>query len=307
MHIDFAMSVAGLVVGTLVGLTGMGGGALMTPILILIFGVAPDSAVASDLVASLVMKPIGGGIHWRAATVHRGIVKWLVAPALPAAFLGAYLLSLLSAGGGDVQDKVKLALGAALLMAFLAMVIRQFYVRRYLEDDGLDSEVKPLPTFIIGALGGVVVGMTSVGSGSMIIVALMWLYPQLSNRALVGTNLVQAVPLVAAAALGQAIFGEVQLAVTGSLLVGAIPGVFVGAQISSRTTAPWLRPILAGVLLASALKLLDAPTMLTGAAAVVAAAALLAIGSIVARRGAAESDAAAASRDTAARADLSEV
>jgi hypothetical protein len=282
VHIDPAMSVAGLIVGVVVGLTGMGGGALMTPVLVLFFNTAPSAAVSSDLVTSLFMKPVGGAIHWRRATVHKGIVKWLLLGAVPAAFAGVFVLN--SLGDGDVlQDRIKLGLGAALLLAFVAMVTRAF--RRTPADaaDGLDTPVRILPTLLIGVLGGLVVGMTSVGSGSMIIVALMWLYPRLSNRSLVGTDLVQAVPLVAAAALGHVLFGDVQLSVTTSLLIGSLPGVFIGAQISSRTTAPWLRPVLAAVLLASALKLLAVPSVLTGLVAVAVAVVLLVLPVVVRR------------------------
>ncbi|HET6817302.1 MAG TPA: sulfite exporter TauE/SafE family protein [Mycobacteriales bacterium] len=275
MHIDLAMSVAGLIVGVVVGLTGMGGGALMTPVLVLFFNTAPSAAVSSDLVTSLFMKPVGGAIHWRRATVHKGIVRWLLTGAVPAAFAGVFVLN--SLGDGQVlQDRIKLGLGAALLLAFAAMVTRSFRHRPSDAADGLDTPVRVLPTLAIGVIGGLVVGMTSVGSGSMIIVALMWLYPRLSNRSLVGTDLVQAVPLVGAAALGHVFFGDVQLSVTTSLLIGSLPGVFIGAQISSRTTAPWLRPVLAAVLLASAMKLLDAPSVVTGCVAVAVAVVLLA-------------------------------
>src|SRR5436305_4361334 len=230
------MSVAGLIVGVIVGLTGMGGGALMTPILVIFFNIHPSAAVSSDLVTSLFMKPVGGAVHWRRATVHRGVVLWLLMAAVPAAFAGVFVLN--SLGDGDVlQERIKLGLGAALLMAFAAMVLRQIMQRGQPVDDGLDSPVRRLPTVVVGLLGGLVVGMTSVGSGSMIIVALMWLYPRLSNRALVGTDLVQAVPLVGAAALGHVLFGDVKLAITASLLIGSLPGVYLGAQISSRTAA----------------------------------------------------------------------
>src|SRR3954463_11646763 len=118
------MSVAGLIVGIVVGLTGMGGGALMTPILVIFFNTSPSSAVSSDLVTSLFMKPVGGAIHWRRATVQRGIVFWLLIAAVPAAFCGVFILN--SLGDGEVlQDRIKLGLGCALLMAFAAMVIRQ--------------------------------------------------------------------------------------------------------------------------------------------------------------------------------------
>src|SRR3954451_13153778 len=207
------MSVAGLIVGVVVGLTGMGGGALMTPVLVLFFNTTPSAAVSSDLVTSLFMKPVGGAVHWRRATVHKGIVRWLLVGAAPAAFAGVFVLNSLG-DGEQLQDRIKLGLGAALLLAFFAMVTRS--IRRQAPDDGdgLDTPVRVLPTLVIGVLGGLVVGMTSVGSGSMIIVALMWLYPRLSNRSLVGTDLVQAVPLVGAAALGHVLFGDVQLSVT---------------------------------------------------------------------------------------------
>jgi hypothetical protein len=156
-------------------------------------------------------------------------------------------------------------------------------------------------------LGGLVVGMTSVGSGSMIIVALMWLYPRVSNRVLVGTNLVQAVPLVGAAALGHVFFGDVSFGITSSLLIGALPGVFVGAQISSRTTTNWLRPILAAVLLASALKLLNAPSVTTGIAAAGVGVLLLLLPRVLRRFGVPKQDAPAEARETSPRAHLSEV
>jgi uncharacterized membrane protein YfcA len=124
--------------------------------------------------------------------------------------------------------------------------------------------VRPVPTVVIGAVGGVVVGMTSVGSGSLIIIALMLLYPTLRASALVGTDLVQAVPLVASAALGHILFGDLKLAVTGALLVGSIPGAYIGAQLSSRLPGALIRRALAFVLLASALKLLGVGTTATG-------------------------------------------
>jgi len=258
---------AGFIVGIVVGLTGMGGGALMTPVLVIFFNTNPSAAVSSDLVTSLFMKPVGGAIHWRRATVHKGIVTWLLVAAVPAAFAGVFVLNSLG-NGQTFQDRIKLALGSALLLAFVAMVTRMIRRGADVPGDGLDSPVQKGRTLLIGALGGLVVGMTSVGSGSMIIVALMWLYPRLSNRSLVGTDLVQAVPLVGAAALAHVFFGDVQLGITLWLLLGALPGVFLGAQISSRTSTPWLRPVLAAVLLASALKLLDVPSVATGVTAV---------------------------------------
>lgn len=265
---DPTIVIAGLIVGALVGLTGMGGGALMTPVLVLLFGIQPLAAVSSDLVVSLFMKPVGGFVHLRHGTVHFPLVKWLCVGSVPAAFAGVLLLR--SFGNGDhVQDVVKLALGCALLLAVVTMSIRGLLdLRRHGRSwragnsgSGADRPplvVKPLPTVLIGIVGGVVVGMTSVGSGSLIIVLLLVLYPRLRAGELVGTDLVQAVPLVGAAALGHALFGEVQLGLTVALLVGAIPGVWIGARLSSRAPQMVVRRALALVLIASGLKLIGA-------------------------------------------------
>jgi hypothetical protein len=259
MHLDLNLSLGGFLVGIIVGLTGMGGGALMTPMLILIFGASPSAAVSSDLVASLFMRPLGGAVHWKRGTVHRGIVLWLLIAAVPTAFLGAIIQHALGSGS-TAQNRIKIVLGVALLLAVVAMLARLISNPRAPDDDGLDSPVRRVPTLLLGAIGGLIVGVTSVGAGSVIIVVMMWLYPRMSTRALIGTDLVQAVPLVASAALGQLLFGDVQLGLTTSLLIGSLPGVFLGAQISSRTTAGWLRPALSVVLLASALKLLGVAT-----------------------------------------------
>jgi uncharacterized membrane protein YfcA len=267
--VDPTIVIAGLIVGVLVGLTGMGGGALMTPVLVLIFGVQPLAAVSSDLVVSLFMKPVGGLVHLRRGTVHFPLVKWLCVGSVPAAFGGVLLLRALGNGEG-VQDLVKIALGVALLLAVVTMCARGLInlrrhgrawragVVRTGPGGPAPIAVKVVPTILVGIVGGVVVGMTSVGSGSLIIVLLLVLYPKLRAGELVGTDLVQAVPLVGAAALGHAIFGEVQLGLTAGLLVGAIPGVWLGARLSSRAPQTVVRRALALVLIASGLKLLGA-------------------------------------------------
>lgn len=255
------MALAGLGVGVIVGLTGMGGGALMTPILVLFFGVPPLAAVSSDLAASAVMKPFGGWVHARRGTVNWALVRWLCLGSVPSAFAGVLLMRAL--GGGDgVQQVVKVALGVALLLAVGGLLYKT-YSRRSTQATGAitDVEVRPVPTVLLGALGGLVVGMTSVGSGSLIIVILLALYPMLRANDLVGTDLVQAIPLVAAAALGHAIFGDLQLDLAGAVLLGSVPGVLIGARLSSRAPAGVVRAALIIVLLASALKLFDVPTV----------------------------------------------
>jgi uncharacterized membrane protein YfcA len=264
------LSIVGLAVGFTVGLTGMGGGALMTPILVLFFGVKPLAAVSSDLVASLIMKPVGAGVHWRNGTVHRELVRWLVVGSVPAAFAGVLVVRAL--GDGDrIQEVVKLALGIALLVAAGTIVAKAFLaVRRPGRHGNGPLTVRPLATVAVGAVGGLVVGMTSVGSGSLVIVMLLTLYPSLTAAELVGTDLVQAIPLVASASLGHLLFGDFRLGLTGSLVVGAIPGVWLGARVSSRAPSGLVRKALAVVLMASGLKLVDVGNALLGGAVLAA-------------------------------------
>jgi uncharacterized membrane protein YfcA len=257
VDLDFGIALAGFIVGIVVGLTGMGGGALMTPILVLGFGIQPLAAVSSDLVAAVVMKPIGGGIHFRRGNVHTGLVKWLALGSVPGALFGSYVISHLS---GDVGDSIEIILGVVLLVAAAAMVVRSYLGSHRGTgvdgDDALRIPVRRAATLAVGLVGGTVVGMTSVGSGSLMIVALMLLYPMLSSRELVGTDLVQAVPLVLAAAIGHLIWGEFEVGLTTSLLIGSIPGVIIGAQVSSRAPDHFIRPVLCLVLTLTGLKLL---------------------------------------------------
>jgi len=264
MDVDFPLAVAGLFVGFVVGLTGMGGGALMTPMLVLVFNVQPLAAVSSDLVASFVMKPVGGGVHLRRGTVNLRLAAWLCVGSIPAAFVGVLLLRVL---GDDVDDTLKVFLGAALLVAATAMVVKGVLQRNRLGDrDAVDHiVVRPLPTVAIGLVGGLVVGMTSVGSGSLMVVLLLVLYPRLTAGSLVGTDLVQAVPLVGAAALGHLFLGDFRLDVAGWLLVGALPGVYLGARLSASAPDHLIRPVLITVLGVSALKLLEVPNGIVGA------------------------------------------
>jgi uncharacterized membrane protein YfcA len=266
---DFTLALAGLGVGIIVGLTGMGGGALMTPILVLVFGVPPVAAVSSDLAASAVMKPFGGAVHARRGTVNWQLVAWLCVGSVPAAFAGVLLLRLL---GDDetVQQAIRIALGIALVLAAAGLLLKSWTSRRNGDQPAAPITVKPLPTALLGAAGGLVVGLTSVGSGSLIIVALLAMYPKLRANDLVGTDLVQAIPLVTSAALGHALFGDLQLDLAGAVLLGSIPGVLIGSRISSRAPAGLVRTALVIVLLASALKLFDLPTLVVGVVSAVA-------------------------------------
>jgi uncharacterized membrane protein YfcA len=270
---DWTLAVAALGIGIVVGLTGMGGGALMTPVLVLFFGVPPLTAVSSDLVASAVMKPVGSFVHLRHGTVRLDLVRWLCIGSVPTAFVGVLVARALG-HGANIEDLIQKALGVALIIAATGLFVRAYLrlAERARHRDGTRSpdpggpprlRVRPVPTMIVGAVGGLVVGMTSVGSGSLIIIALMALYPTLRASELVGTDLVQAVPLVASAAFGHILFGDFKMALTLSLLVGSVPGAYIGAQLSSRLPGALIRRALAFVLLASALKLLGASTTAT--------------------------------------------
>jgi uncharacterized protein len=276
--IDPLLSIVAFGIGIIVGLTGMGGGALMTPVLVFFFGVTPLAAVSSDLVAAAVMKPVGSFVHLRRGTVDLRLVRWLAVGSVPAAFSGVLLMRALG-DGQAVEDAVQTALGVALLLAAFGLAAKAYL--RLLErarKRGVDRTdrpnpkganglplvtIRPVPTVLVGIVGGLVVGMTSVGSGSLMIVALLVLYPRLTAGQLVGTDLLQAVPLVFAAAFGHLLFGDFQLDVTTSLLVGSVPGVWLGAQLSSRAPGGLIRRALAFVLLASALKLLDVSNTVT--------------------------------------------
>lgn len=249
------------VVGLLVGMTGAGGGALMTPMLIMLFGVTPSAAISSDLVAAVVMRPVGAAVHLRRGTVNLGMVGWLALGSVPTAFAGALVLRALGAGKSD-QTHIEVVLGVALLLGASAMAVRALRRRRRGDGQGstADVVVRPLPTVAMGAVGGLLVGLTSVGAGSLMIVLLLCLYPALAAKHLVGTDLVQAIPLTASAALGQLLFGHVEFGVTASLIVGSVPAVLVGSLLSSWAPDRVLRPIIGLVLLASGLKCVGMPT-----------------------------------------------
>ncbi len=279
---DLWVTVAGFVVGGVVGLTGMGGGALMTPILVILFKVQPLAAVSSDLVAAVIMKPVGGSVHLRRGTVNMGLVKLLCIGSVPSAFAGVLLLKSLG-NSTELQDRIKVILGVALLLAATGIVAKALVQKgRLVVGDVNTIVLKPVPTIAIGVLGGLVVGMTSVGSGSLMIVLLLALYPTLGSSQLVGTDLVQAVPLVTSAAIGHLFFGDFQLDLTGSLLLGSIPGVYLGARVSARANDKLIRPLLVTVLVLSATKLLKGSNELLLAEVVVAA--LGALGYLLARR-----------------------
>jgi uncharacterized membrane protein YfcA len=267
MHLDIYMILGSALVGLLVGTTGAGGGALMTPMLILLFGVTPSSAISSDLVAAVLMRPFGAAVHLRKRTVNLRMVAWLVAGSVPMAFLGSYLLHVLGGGAAEDQTHVELALGVALLLGASAMVLRYMLDKRAGHQRiATISEitVRPVPTMAIGAAGGLIVGLTSVGAGSLMIVLLLFVYPRIGANQLVGTDLTQAVPLTAAAAAGALIWNPVVFGVTASIAIGAVPAVLIGSYFSSHAPDRYIRPIITFVIFASGLKYVGVPTTALG-------------------------------------------
>src|SRR4051794_35995801 len=247
-------------------MTGAGGGALMTPMLILLFGITPSTAISSDLVAAVVMRPIGAVVHMRAGTVNLKLVRWMVLGSVPAAFLGAYLLHRIG-DAKSAENNIEVFLGIALLVGAGAMVLRFVLDRRSGHArTAFVTEVHPRPllTLAVGIVGGLIVGLTSVGSGSLMIVGLLFIYPRLGANQLVGTDLTQAVPLTVAAALGALAFGHVEVSVTGSLILGSVPAVLIGSLLSSTVPDRYIRPVIAFVIFASGLKYVGVGTTALG-------------------------------------------
>lgn len=288
--IDPLLAFGGLLAGLLVGLTGMGGAALVTPMLVLIFGVPPAAAVSSDVVASAAMKPVGAWVHARARTVHWRLVWWLSAGSIPGVLAGTWIFARVL-DTEKAEQTIQLWLGAVLLLAVGAMVAKNLVARRRRRNDpnsdakqllGTNLPVRVVPTVVLGFLVGVLVGTTSVGSGSLVVTSLLLLYPLLRPSVLVGTDLAQAVPMLVVGALAHAGFGAVSIAVVVSLLLGQIPGVWLGAKLSSSYDGHALRWLLMVILTATAVTLLGAPRFLAGAVAIVGVAIVTAL--IIAER-----------------------
>ncbi|MGH1561498.1 sulfite exporter TauE/SafE family protein [Mumia sp. DW29H23] len=253
-------------VGIVVGLTGMGGGALMTPALIFL-GINPTAAVANDLVAASVNKSVGAAVHAREGSPNWRLAGWLMLGSIPTAAAGAFIIEAI--GGADDQTAfVKTAIGGALILTAATYTLRSFLnvraarLGRPMTTD--DPAVRPLPTFLVGAVGGLLVGVTSVGSGSLIMVSLLLLYPTLTAVRLVGTDLVQAVPLVLSAAITHVIVTGVDIEVLVPLILGGTPGTYLGARIANRVPQGIVRRGIVVVLTLTGLTLLGVEPVAVG-------------------------------------------
>ncbi|MBM7516525.1 sulfite exporter TauE/SafE family protein [Nocardioides nitrophenolicus] len=255
-----SIAAAGFLVGIVVGLTGMGGGALMTPALIFL-GVGHTSAiVTADLTAAAVYKTGGAITHAREGSPNLRLAGWLILGSVPMAFLGPWLVKSLTDDPTQLEKTLKLCIGVALLFAASTYALRLYInlkrVRRggALPDD--DPRIRPVPTLLVGMLGGLLVGVTSVGSGSVIMIALLMLYPGLSAVRLVGTDLVQAVPLVLSAALANIAIHGLEWDLLIPLVVGSVPGTLLGSRLAPRVPQSFIRRGIVIVLTMSGVALL---------------------------------------------------
>ncbi len=257
----YSIIVAAFLVGTIVGLTGMGGGALMTPALIFLGVGGASTVVTADLTAAAIYKSGGAITHAREGQPNWTLAKWLILGSVPFALAGPWLLHRVVGDSGDIDTVLKECIGFALLFAAatyaLRLVINLRRVRRGGPQADPDPYIRPLPTIAIGAMGGLLVGITSVGSGSVIMISLVMLYPGLSALRLVGTDLVQAVPLVIAAAVSNIALNGLDWHILVPLVIGSLPGSILGSRIAPRVPQSYIRRGIVVVLTMSGLALLD--------------------------------------------------
>ncbi len=267
---DYRISLAGLLVGFLIGLTGMGGGSLLAPILIILFRVPPVWAVASDITYSTVTKALGSVVHIRHKHVNFRVALWLACGSIPATLISVLLVQYVRKHYGTLVNGIIVhAIGFVLILVAILIFFRPYLLRwierrqqAKIKREALGQEshrnvwARPLATALVGAVVGFLVGLTSVGSGTLIIVAIAFLYPKLAPKELVGTDVFQAFLLLLAGFFGYLGSGSINWPIVGLLLVGSLPGVLIGSVLSKYIPNQYLNPVLAIVLGLSGLKLI---------------------------------------------------
>ncbi|WP_232676589.1 sulfite exporter TauE/SafE family protein [Nocardioides sp. R-C-SC26] len=262
-HDFYSILAAGFLVGIVVGLTGMGGGALMTPALLFLGAGEGEAAtvVAADLTAAAIYKTGGAAVHAREGSPNWTLAKWLIIGSVPMALLGPYVVKALTDDPEQLDFVLKMSIGFALLLAAGTYAARLYINLRRVRAGGSPGEenprIRPVATLLVGALGGILVGVTSVGSGSVIMVALLMLYPGLSAVKLVGTDLVQAVPLVMAAAISNVAIHGLDWELLVPLVIGSVPGTILGSRLAPRVPQSFIRRGIVVVLTMSGVALLD--------------------------------------------------
>ena len=256
--IQWGYVASGFLVGMLVGMTGVGGGSLMTPILVLVFGISPVSAVGTDLLYASATKTAGSLVHGFNHTIEWRVVGRLALGSVPAAAATLLLLHLLGISSTTANLIVSKVLGCTLILTAIALVFRPFLLSLYARRVGsLDPVRTRNYTILTGVVVGALVSISSVGAGALGVTALILLYPELPIARIVGSDIAHAVPLTLVAGAGHWLIGSVNFALLGTLLIGSVPGIFLGSVLAPRVPDVTLRFLLAGVLLVSAVKLLQ--------------------------------------------------
>jgi hypothetical protein len=257
---DWLYTFSGFIVGFVVGVTGVGGGSLMTPLLVLIFGVAPATAVGTDLLYASLTKMGGSWVHGRRGTVDWKVVKLLTLGSLPAALLSMALLHYLALDEKHLKSLITSVLSIALLLTAAALLFKPYLIKLGKRSDGVIVELHAHhltgATILTGAILGVLVTISSVGAGALGVVVLLFLYPRAPMAKIVGTDIAHAVPLTLIAGMGHAALGTVNYGLLGSLLLGSLPGIYLGSHLGIKIPDHVLRPILATMLTIIGIKLM---------------------------------------------------
>lgn len=270
---DWKLTLAGLLIGLLVGMTGMGGGSLLTPILVLFFGFKPTVAIGTDILHGAIFKSFGAARHRYFGHVHARLAIWMLLGSAPASLAGvAVSVWLEREYGQSWEDTVQTILGVALIISGIGFMAKTFLHSRPSDRPFRLSNADRASALTVGILGGFVVGMTSVGSGTFFGLAMLLLYP-LTAAKIVGTDIFHAALLLWIAGAGQLAAGNVDVAAMGWLLLGSIPGVMIGTQITVKLPDRALRAALALTLGLAGVKMIDPP----GANGIIIAIAVLAV------------------------------
>jgi uncharacterized protein len=256
--VDPLIIVFGFGIGVLVGTTGVGGGSLMTPALILVFGTAPTTAIGTDLAYAAVTKTVGGWRHFRLGTVNLGLSLWLAVGSVPSAIAGVWVIEYLHRHYGDSFDDVVLTmLACALILVGVIVLVRSLFMTNAVNGERESFELErrhKVAAVVIGATTGFVIGLTSAGSGTLIAVFLIVLY-RMAPKNVVGTDVFHAAILLWAAGIAHWIGGNVDFVLVGSILIGSIPGVWIGSHLTVRMPTTVVRTALGVVLMASSFAL----------------------------------------------------
>lgn len=257
---DWLYTLSGFLVGFVVGITGVGGGSLMTPLLVLGFGVAPAVAVGTDLLYAALTKMGGSWAHSRHGSVDWKVVRLLASGSVPAALLSLLLLHALKLDAHYLKVLITGVLSVALVLTAVALLLKPQLQKLASRPDGTPYELKPhhqaVATVLTGALLGALVTLSSVGAGALGVVLLMFLYPRMDSARVVGVDIAHAVPLTLIAGLGHAALGTVDYGLLGSLLLGSLPGIYLGSHLGVKIPERILRPTLATMLMLVGIRLL---------------------------------------------------